>query len=484
MATTRTYFQKFPSITYNDYVVRDVSARTKLMQYLTESGLALLPYTVKEGERADSIASFYYNDPYYSWAIYLVNGIIDPYSEWPKDQYTFNKYIEDTYGSMEEAMDVIVRYEVDWASDTSMISPAQYDSLPLENKKYWESQFGYNGEIISYFRRELDWVLDNNRLDQVTVVSNASVTSLSNSFSVGERLYQYNYLSDVATKSTIISVDATTDANIILLSYTNSTSYDITFTSGNKTATVKSTKKLLPKALISGTNLPSGTYIKHIINGSHVELSNAPTGAPTNGSTYTVSNPATATLTVQKVDFGEVIFASNATLAATDSFFTYEYDERTNGSFTNGSNLVTNVTTSIFTVGETITVYHGTNTFVSNVVSTNSTHLELSTNANFTGTGTIYYNQGMAYHDEGNYLVGRKNGANVVVLTHSRLDTNAESVDLLSNSQLSINELRYWKSVNAYDDELAKNESRKEILVLDSQVIGDLNDNLEQLLKS
>jgi hypothetical protein len=80
--------------------------------------------------------------------------------------------------------------------------------------------------------------------------------------------------------------------------------------------------------------------------------------------------------------------------------------------------------------------------------------------------------------------VGRSGGANVVVLTHARLDTNATPAALLSNSHLTDEELVYWKPVNAYDYELYKNDVRKEIFVLDSSAINQLDDNLEALLKN
>jgi hypothetical protein len=416
MATSRNYFQKFPAISYNDYVVRDISVRAKLTQYLQETGLALLPYTIKEGERADSISAFYYEDPYYAWAIYLVNGILDPYSEWPKTSQTLDQYVIDTYGSVEEAQDQILYYEVDWASDTTLLSVDQYNALPLSNKKYWESQAGYNGEIINYFRRELDWTADNNRIDQITVISNSSVNSLVGSFEVGERVYQYNYLNDIAVESTVISVDTTTDANTIPYKYTNSTFYDVTFTNGNSTITVKSASQLLPKAKVSGTNIPANTYIEAIVSGTHVRLSAAPTGAPAANSTYSFMNPAHAKITVQKVDFSDVIFSSNATLATPNAFFTYS------------------------TAG--------------------------------------------AYQDVGNYLIGRKNDANVVVLTHTRLDTNVTANALLSNSRLTNEELVYWKPVNAYEYEVLQNEKRKEIFVLDRVAINTLDNNLEAIVKN
>lgn len=423
MSVTRNYFQKFPAISYNDYVIRDISVRTKLTQYLMETGLALLPYTVKDGERADSIASFYYEDPYFAWAIYLVNGIVDPYSEWPKSTITFNEYIDDAYGGIERAQDTIVRYEVNWAADTTLLTPEQYEALPVENKKYWEVQFGFNREPISYFRRELDWTLNNNRLDRIIVVSNSSVRSLANAFVIGERVYQYNFLNDVSAKATVAGIDATVNANTIVFSYSNSSVNDISFVSGNTYVTVKSTSKILATARVSGTNIPSGAYVKRVMSGTQFELSVSPTGNPASNSSYIIRNPAFAQLTLEKVDFSDAVFASSNTLGAPSAFFSYE------------------------TTGE--------------------------------------------YLDKNNYVIGRLGGANVMVLRHERLDdpakysSNSGPFELLApNSQLSINELPYWKSVNAYEDELNKNEQRKEIFVLDSSAINALDDNLEKLVKN
>jgi hypothetical protein len=173
---------------------------------------------------------------------------------------------------------------------------------------------------------------------------------------------------------------------------------------------------LLPKAKVSGTNIPANTYIEAIVSGTHVRLSAAPTGAPAANSTYSFMNPAHAKITVQKVDFSDVIFASNATLATPNAFFTYS------------------------TAG--------------------------------------------AYQDVGNYLIGRKNDANVVVLTHTRLDTNVTANALLSNSRLTNEELVYWKPVNAYEYEVLQNEKRKEIFVLDRVAINTLDNNLEAIVKN
>ena len=436
MPANRNYFQKFPTISYNDYVIRDLSLRSKLTRYITETGLALLPYTIKDDERADSISAFYYEDPYYAWAIYLANGIIDPYAEWPKDYNTFNEYIDKTYGGFEQALDVIVRYESNWASDTTLLTPEAYEALNPEEKKYWDAQFGYNSEIISYYRRPTEVVMLNNRIDQITVIATNNEIESILGWNIGERLYQYNYLNDVATKSTLICVDSATDANTQVFRYTNSTSYDITFNSGSNIVFLKTTGSVLPKANVIGTNIPVGTYITSITDGNYITLSEAPTGSIA-ASDYSIYNPASAVITMNKVDFSDVIFASNTTLAATNSFFTYVK------------------------------------------------------NMNYDKTSNTVLSS--AYRDTNNYVVGRQSNNRVIVLDHRRVDDPGEAGNeanqslnpanvLLANSHLSNAELKYWKSINVYEDEQQKNEQRKEILVLDATIINRLDEELERLL--
>lgn len=442
MPANRNYFQKFPTISYNDYVIRDLSVRTKMTRYIMETGIALLPYTIKEDERADSIASFYYEDPYYAWAIYLANGIIDPYSEWPKDYDTFNEYIDKTYGGFEHAIDTIVRYESNWAEDTTLLTPEAYELLKPEEKKYWQPQFGYNAETLTYFRRPIDAVILNNRIDQLTVIaSNNKIASLD-SLILDERMYQYNFANDLAVKCTLVCVDSTEAANTQIFRYTNATFYDIKFNSASNSIFLRSTANILPRANVSGTGIPSGTYVVSVANGNYLTLSKATT-AGVSATNYTFSNPASAVITVNKVDFSDTTFASNGTYAAPNSFFTY----------------IKNMDT------------------------------DESTNAVFTA----------AYRDINNTLVGRRSNTSMIVLDHRRLDdpgdranTNPELVAqsmaknpanaLLANSSLSNEELKYWKSVNAYEDEQQKNEARKEIFVLDALMINRLDEELEKLL--
>ena len=91
------YFDKLPEIRYNNVLVRDITRRVNFLKQTIENPYVYLPYTIKEGERAEDIAFYYYGNPNYAWLVYLANNIVDPYNEWPLDEETFNRYIIDKY---------------------------------------------------------------------------------------------------------------------------------------------------------------------------------------------------------------------------------------------------------------------------------------------------------------------------------------------------------------------------------------------------
>lgn len=91
------YFNKLPEIRYNNVLVRDITRRVNFLKQTVENPYVFLPYTVKEGEKAEDIAYYYYGNQNYAWLVYLANNIIDPYNEWPLDEDTFNSFIIDKY---------------------------------------------------------------------------------------------------------------------------------------------------------------------------------------------------------------------------------------------------------------------------------------------------------------------------------------------------------------------------------------------------
>lgn len=108
------YFENFPTIEYQGRQVRDLTRRNKFLKNVSTNPLLFLPYTIKEGEKAEDIAYYYYGSTEYTWLVYLANNIIDPYHDWPLDEEDFNKYIIQKYAEQSglSGYDVVA-----WAQD-------------------------------------------------------------------------------------------------------------------------------------------------------------------------------------------------------------------------------------------------------------------------------------------------------------------------------------------------------------------------------
>jgi len=92
------YFQNFPIIDYDGYKVRDITRRSSFTALAANNPSLYLPFTIKEGERAEDVANYYYGSTDYVWLVYMSNNIIDPYHQWPMAEADFNNYLIEKYG--------------------------------------------------------------------------------------------------------------------------------------------------------------------------------------------------------------------------------------------------------------------------------------------------------------------------------------------------------------------------------------------------
>ena len=123
------FFADFPIIKYNNEPVRDISVRIDILENIKTDPYAFLPYTIKDGERAEEVAYLYYRNPKYVWVVYLSNNIIDPYFEWPLDNYEFEQTLAKTYAAQALAAspsNVGWQAVVNWANSTSTTSNIVY----------------------------------------------------------------------------------------------------------------------------------------------------------------------------------------------------------------------------------------------------------------------------------------------------------------------------------------------------------------------
>jgi hypothetical protein len=167
------YFDLFPTITYSNTVVTDVTRRVVMPQSVLRQPTAFFPYTVEGEQRQDLVSYLYYGQDDDDWIISLANQIVDPYYGWFLGYDEFNSYVIGKYGDLPTAMTRIHHWATNWATDSREISTGYYDALTDNLRKYWVPNFGQGVKVLSYSRRQEDWTASTNVLLNVSLSSAA-----------------------------------------------------------------------------------------------------------------------------------------------------------------------------------------------------------------------------------------------------------------------------------------------------------------------
>ena len=157
------FFSNYPRIAYDisgtnstvpDYnVAVNLMIRNKLKTAVEDDVAIYYPYIVPEGMRPDVLSFQYYGDTIYTWAIYLMNNIIDPYWEWPLSYKDLRSYLIDKYGSIETAKSQIHHYEYTArarAEKTGTSDPVPAYKLEIDYETYTETAVDEREIIYSY----------------------------------------------------------------------------------------------------------------------------------------------------------------------------------------------------------------------------------------------------------------------------------------------------------------------------------------------
>lgn len=100
------YFSKFPVVNYpagladnnvRFVYVRNLLRRIALSETIRRSSSAFYEYDIKDGERPEHIAERVYGSPTFHWLVLIVNGIVDPYTDWYKSESVLDQYNSKRY---------------------------------------------------------------------------------------------------------------------------------------------------------------------------------------------------------------------------------------------------------------------------------------------------------------------------------------------------------------------------------------------------
>ena len=157
------FFSNYPRKAYDisgsnstvpDYTVAvNLMIRNKLRDAVENDVTIFYPYVVPEGMRPDVLSYQYYGDTIYTWTIYLVNNILDPYWEWPLSYKDFREYVSNKYGSIPTAQSTIHHYEYiarARAEKTGTSDPVPAYRLEIDYQTYTETGADEREIIYSY----------------------------------------------------------------------------------------------------------------------------------------------------------------------------------------------------------------------------------------------------------------------------------------------------------------------------------------------
>lgn len=208
------YFDKLPTITYNNNLVKNLVARARLSNNVRNNKLAFYPYTMDAEDRIDNLSNLYYEDPGYSWLIWLTNDIVDPYFDVPLGDHDFNDHIAAKYGSFDLAARKIKLYRNNWYDNTDVsITTSQFNSLANGTQKYYEPVLDNVLNVAKYVRKRHDDTVATNKIQSVTI------SSVTGTFTVGE---------EVKTNGT----------NYAFVTYVGATSITVQHTTGTLSGTI------------------------------------------------------------------------------------------------------------------------------------------------------------------------------------------------------------------------------------------------------
>ena len=113
------FFVHYPQISYDISgtkpakvkTVINLMERAKIKNVVLDDIIRYFPYSIKENHRPDHVSVEVYGDVKYTWLIFLINNITDPFYDWPLGTREFGSYVKAKYGTLLIAKSTIHHYE-------------------------------------------------------------------------------------------------------------------------------------------------------------------------------------------------------------------------------------------------------------------------------------------------------------------------------------------------------------------------------------
>lgn len=196
------YFDKIPTITYNGSLCKNLLARARLSDQTREATSNFYPYTMEGADRIDILSNDYYDDPGYTWVIWLTNNTVDPYYDYVLNEDDFIQFVIKKYSSYETATRGIYFYRNNWYDNTdTRLTVAQYNALNSSFKKYYDPVINNDLAVTNYIRKRHDDTVNTNK------ILTLDITTSQGTFVIGEEIQvnPSNYAFVTFANSTVVT---------------------------------------------------------------------------------------------------------------------------------------------------------------------------------------------------------------------------------------------------------------------------------------
>ena len=224
------YFRELPDILYQSNLLHKVSSqeyvriknifrRVKIQDWIQENTNFFNQYTIKDGERPDTVAERLYGTSERDWIVILTAGITNIKNDWPLSNYDLYRYVENKYGT---TLNDVHHYETIEVRDSRgrLILPAgqkvaQNFTIPTP----------YDASATNYYvgirpqSSNIDYRSVNSNINPVTGVSNYEYeTQLNESkrrIEVMKPIYLQQFLNDMRELMNYKESSQTVDSKLL-----------------------------------------------------------------------------------------------------------------------------------------------------------------------------------------------------------------------------------------------------------------------------
>ena len=185
------YFSNFPRIQYDvngtnpispDYTVAiNIMVRQKIRDAIADDITMYYPYIIAGDIRADVLSYQIYGDTAYTWTIFYVNNMLDPYWSWPLTELQFTRFLNSKYGSVNTAKTTVHHYEQ--ITDARVEVTGIADPIPERTVEIDYTTFRSLGEDYKKTIYVYEYEQEKNEAKRsISLINNSYITSIMEQF--------------------------------------------------------------------------------------------------------------------------------------------------------------------------------------------------------------------------------------------------------------------------------------------------------------